>query len=188
MINELNKNLKVGDIVFISIPNFLYRRVARTTSSWTSHVGMVHSRKNGEWIIAESAVPLCKMTSLENFLKRSENGMFTVRRLKNELSEYDISRLQTAANQRMNQLYHLGFKYESNRQFCSKFVYEVFKEALNVEVGQLETFRELLNKNPTVSKRFWKLWFFGFIPWKRLTVTPASQLNCNKLDTIFEKL
>jgi len=96
--------------------------------------------------------------------------------------------LQEAAQKRMKRLYHLGFKYDSKRQFCSKFVYEVFKEALNIEVGQLETFRDLLNKNPNVSKRFWKLWFFGFIPWKRLTVTPASQLESPKLETIFENV
>ncbi len=188
MISEVNKNLKAGDIVFISIPNFLYRRVARTTSSWTSHVGMVHSRQNGQWIIAESAVPFCKMTPLKDFLDRSENGMFAVRRLKNELSEYDISRLQAAAGKRMKRLYHFGFKYESKRQFCSKFVFEVFKEALDIEVGHLESFRDLLNKNPHVSQTFWKLWFFGFIPWNRLTVTPASQLECPRLETIFEVL
>ena len=188
MINEVNNSLKAGDIVFIAIPNFLYRRVAKTTCSWTSHVGMVHSRQNGQWLIAESSVPFCKMTPLENFLERSENGTFAIKRLKNDLSEYDISRLQASALKRMKRLYHLGFKYESNRQFCSKFVYEVFKEALDIEVGQLETFRDLLNKNPEVSKRFWKFWFFGFIPWKRLTVTPASVMESPKLQTIFEVL
>lgn len=186
MINEVNKNLKAGDIVFISIPNFLYRRVAKTTSSWTSHVGMVHSQQNGQWIIAESAVPFCKMTPLEDFLKRSENGMFAARRLKETLSDECISRLQEAAEKRMKRLYHLGFKYESNRQFCSKFVYEVYKEALDIEVGRLETFRDLLNNNPHVSKTFWRMWFFGFIPWNRLTVTPASQLKCTNLETVFE--
>jgi len=84
MIDQLNNELKVGDIVFIAIPNFLYRRVAKTTCSWTSHVGMIHSKQNGQWIIAESSVPFCKMTPIADFLKRSENGIFTVRRLKED--------------------------------------------------------------------------------------------------------
>ena len=188
MKNEINNLLKAGDLVFISIPNFLYRRVAATTCSWTSHVGMVHSKENGQWMISESSVPFCKMTPINDFLARSEGGIFSVRRLQRELNEEEVLRLQVEATKRMGRLYHLGFKFKSKRQFCSKFVYEVYKEATGIEVGQLETFKDLLSKNPEVSQTFWKFWFFGFIPWKRQTVTPAEQLIDKKFDTILEKL
>lgn len=188
MNNKINNIIKTGDIVFISIPNFLFRRVAKTTCSWTSHVGVVHSQVNGQWIIAEGAVPLSKKCTLEEFLERSENYAVSVRRLKEDLSCDEILKIQQAADIRMNKLYHLGFNFNSKRQYCSKFVYEVFKEALDTEVGQLETFKELLNKNPNLSKTFWKLWFFGFIPWKRKTVTPASQYESPILKTVYEKI
>ncbi len=75
---------------------------------------------------------------------------------------------------RLNKLYHTGFKYESSRQFCSKFVFDIYKEALCIPVGEIETFGELLNSNPNAKLTFWKFWFLGAIPWDRKTVTPAS--------------
>jgi hypothetical protein len=43
-------------------------------------------------------------------------------------------------------------------------VYDVYKNALGVEVGNLQTFRQLLAENPNVTLTFWRLWYFGFIP------------------------
>ena len=138
--------------------------------------------------MAEGAVPLSKKCTLEKFLERSENSSISIRRLKEDLSPDEILRIQQAANSRMNKLYHLGFKFNSKRQYCSKFVYEVFQEALNIEIGQLESFKELLNKNSKLSKTFWRIWFFGFIPWERQTVTPASQYESTTLKTVFENI
>lgn len=188
MNNDIKKILKPGDVVFISITNFLYRRVANATNSWTSHVGMVHSLQDGQWMIAESAVPYSKMCPLDEFIKRSDGGRIAVRRLKDELTEEDILKLQNAADARMDRLYHLGFKFDSNRQFCSKFVYEIFKEVKDLEIGSLEPFRELLNRNPDTPQTFWRIWFFGFIPWNRRTVTPASQYESTKLTTVYKNI
>lgn len=68
---------------------------------------------------------------------------------------------------RLNKFYHTGFKYESSRQFCSKFVFDIYKEALCIPVGDAPRdkcahFREIngiaaafhylqKNYNPTVS-------------------------------------
>ncbi len=66
---------------------------------------------------------------------------------------------------RLNKFYHTGFKYESSRQFCSKFVFDIYKEALCIPVGDIETFEELLHSNPDAKLTFWKFWFLGSIPW-----------------------
>jgi hypothetical protein len=85
----------------------------------------------------------------------------------------------------MGRWYHLGFNYDSRRMFCSKFVHEVFREALGVEIGTVQTFGELLECKPDQALGFWKLWFFGRIPWTRRTVTPASQLASPLLQAVF---
>ncbi len=179
--------LEVGDIVFIRIANFLYRRVAEATASWTSHVGYIHSRReDGEWLVAESAIPRVCLCPLSKFIARSDQGMLAVRRLKGGLSDAQKQALQQAAESRMGTLYHLGFKYDSPRQFCSKFVHTTYKEAVGVDIGQVETFRELLARNPESPTWFWRLWFWGFIPWNRRTVTPASQDIDPQLVTVFD--
>lgn len=63
-------SLRAGDIVFIRIANFLYRRVAEATHSWTSHVGFIHHRDGETWIVAESAIPRVRLTPLPRFLAR----------------------------------------------------------------------------------------------------------------------
>ncbi|MEM8549899.1 MAG: YebB family permuted papain-like enzyme [Verrucomicrobiota bacterium] len=177
-------SLRAGDIVFIRIANFLYRRVAEATRSWTSHVGFLHHREGEAWMVAESAIPRVRLTPLPSFLARSDRGQYAITRLHSEINEEAAEKLRRAASSRMGTLYHLGFKYDSPRQFCSKFVYDCYRDALDVRIGRLETFRELLASNPDSPLWFWRLWFWGRIPWERRTITPASQLEDPQLTTV----
>ena len=177
-------DLQIGDIVFIRVANFLYRRVAAATASWTSHVGMIHRRDGTDWLVAESAVPRSRYSPLSRFLGRSEAGRWAVMRLKSPLDAPAQTRLQREAARRMGQWYHFGFNLDSRYQFCSKFVYEVYRDALGVHIGTVESFRELLHRNPTAPLTFWKLWFLGRIPWERRTITPGSQYQSDLLEIV----
>ncbi|MCW8884216.1 MAG: YiiX/YebB-like N1pC/P60 family cysteine hydrolase [Motiliproteus sp.] len=182
--SELVSQLRNGDILFISINAFLYKQVAKGTGSWCSHVGFA-IEENGHWYVLESKVPRVKKTPLRDFIGRTCNGEVAVRRLKKELTQDQIKGLQTAAEERMGQWYHLGFNYDSPRQYCSKFVHQVYKQALGVKLGELQTLEVLLEENPQANVTFWRVWYFGMIPWQRRTVTPASQLVDPQLETIF---
>src|ERR1700730_13569756 len=94
-------NLQIGDIVFIRVANFLYRRVAQATQSWTSHVGMIAERQGSEWIVAESAVPRRRTCPLLRFLNRSEGGQYAIKRLKTALDAGAFERLRAEAGRRM---------------------------------------------------------------------------------------
>ncbi|MEH6471271.1 MAG: YiiX/YebB-like N1pC/P60 family cysteine hydrolase [Halopseudomonas sp.] len=184
---QVSSQLCEGDILFISINAFLYKQVARGTGSWCSHVGFA-VREAGQWWVMESKVPKVAKTPLRDFLSRTCNAEVAIRRLPQSLSRDDIEQLKQAANQRAGRWYHLGFNYDSPRQFCSKFVHQVFRDALGVKLGKLQTLRQLLDENPQASVGFWRVWYFGFIPWQRRTVTPASQLEDNQLKTVFTTL
>ena len=185
-LDHIESLLEPGDVLFTSIPNFLYRRVAKATGSTTSHVGIAFYDPKAGWLVAESAVPTVRCTPLSTFISRSDKGWLVIRRMCGGLSTTQIRSLRNECDVRMGKLYHFGFHYGSSRQFCSKFVYETYSAALGVEVGTLESFRTLLNSLPNTPLWFWRLWFFGRIPWARLTVTPASQLRSNKLETVWE--
>lgn len=183
----MNKNnLQEGDIIFIAIPNPLYHRVAQGTGSKASHVGIVLKNRQGDWVVAESAVPLSRYSSLKAFIRRSDNGWYCIRRLREGFLASQLARLKSECDKRMGILYHPGFKFDSKRLFCSKFVYEVFLDTFEVEVGRLETLRALLDWQPDTPLWFWRLWYFGRIPWSRCTVTPASQMESELLETVYE--
>jgi hypothetical protein len=119
-------------------------------------------------------------------LKRSANGRFEVRRLNRPLDSHEIDSLRSKARSDHGRLYCLGFNLDSRKLFCSKHVFRAYQE-IGIEVGRVQSFRELLEVNPTSScLNFWRVWFFGFIPWNRKTVTPASQLDDPNFFTVVE--
>lgn len=178
--------LREGDIIFICYTHVLYRRIAETSRSWESHVGILLRDRRGEWQVAESTLPFTKFTSLEKFFLHSKDGRFMIRRLREGLSQEQIQRLRGAVGSRMGKLYDLGFKYDSPRLYCSKFVYDSFLEATGHRIGRIETFREMFAGNPTAPLSFWRVWFWGSIPWERRTVTTTSQLQSPALVTMFD--
>ncbi len=185
-VDQIESLLQPGDLLFSSIPNFLYRRVAKATGSMVSHVGIAFYDSKAGWLVAESGVPTVRYSTVEDFVLRSDQGWLAVRRMRGGLSAEQVTLLRNECDVRMGTLYHLGFDYESSRQFCSKFVYQTFLAALEVEIGDIQSFETLLNSLPDTPLLFWGLWFMGRIPWGRLTVTPASQLVSDKLETIWQ--
>ena len=63
---------------------------------------------------------------------------------------------------------------------------EVIEEATGTQVGEVETFATLLTRRPQTDLGFWRVWYFGQIPWQRETVTPASLLRSPELMPVFD--
>jgi hypothetical protein len=186
MVNDLAKQLQVGDVVFIRIPRAPFTKVADTTSSWTNHVGIVSDVSGAEPLIAESRVPLSGETTWSRFVKRSETGRVAVARLDVPLNEKQKDNLKQAVKARRGILYDTGFDLHSSRQFCSRFVREVLDDATGVKLGEVQNFAALLQHNPEADQTFWRMWYFGNIPWQRETVTPASLIWDEKLIVYFD--
>ncbi|MDR5741399.1 MULTISPECIES: YebB family permuted papain-like enzyme [unclassified Caballeronia] len=179
-------NLQTGDVVFVRVRARPFREISIATESWTHHVGIVIGESDGETLIAESAFPLSRITTLRAFIARSEGGRVAVGRLRACLTDAQKERIAAAARRRIGIWYDTGFNMHSTRQFCSRFVHEVLRDATGVRVGEVETFAALLARQPGAALGFWRLWHFGRIPWRRETVTPASLLNSSELEVFFE--
>jgi hypothetical protein len=177
--------LAVGDLVFIRVPFKPFREVAAATGSWTNHVGVVVAVDGGVQV-AESTLPLSRTTSLDRFIARSEGGRVAVRRLRTPLTPEQAARVVQAAAARQGVRYDTGFDLHSGGQFCSRFVHEVLRDATGQAVGEVQTFGQLLQRQPQAGLGFWRLWYFGRIPWQRQTVTPASVLASPLLATVYD--
>jgi hypothetical protein len=185
-LRELEATLRTGDIVFTRIRGTLFERIAEVTGAWTNHVGVVVGFDRFGAIVAESRVPLSCRTRLTGFVRRSARGRVAVLRLPRPLSEPEMQRLERAARCRLGRLYDTGFNLHSHRQFCSRFVREVLHESTGVTVGETTTFRDLLEQNRGTDLRLWKAWYFGRIPWERITITPASLYKSASLEVVFD--
>ncbi len=184
--SDLEGVLRTGDIVFTRIRWFPLRQVADATGTWTNHVGIVVGFKRGRAVVAESRIPLSCRTRFANFVRRSAHGRVAVLRLPRPLSAVEIRRLQGAMGCRLGRLYDTGFDLRSRRQFCSRFVREVMQESTGVAIGEVMTFRDLLERNRGTDLRLWNMWYFGRIPWERTTVTPESLYTSPVLEVVFD--
>lgn len=182
----LARSLQVGDIVFTRVGAYPFRKVAEATGTWTNHVGIVLDVSGPEPTIGESRFPFSGSTPLSRFVARSAGGRVAVMRLPVALTATQQAGIVAAANQRRHVFYDTGFDAHSRRQFCSRYVREVLQQGAGVEVGRVETFRQLLASAPQADVGFWRAWYFGSIPWQRETVTPASVLHTPGLNTVFD--
>jgi hypothetical protein len=185
-VGDLARSLQVGDIVFTRIGAYPFRKVAEATGTWTNHVSIVLDVSGPEPTIGESRFPLSGSTTLSRFIARSAGGRVAVMRLPTPLTPAQQAALATAAAQRAHVFYDTGFDARSQRQFCSRYVREVLQQATGVEVGQVQTFQQLLDSAPHSDVGFWRVWYFGSIPWQRETITPASVLHTPGLKTVFD--
>jgi len=183
---DLSSRLAVGDVVFIRVSALPFKKVASATESWTNHVGIVIDVSGSEPLIGESTFPISKATPLSRFVERSEGGRIEVSRLNTPLTAQQQAAVFLSAQKRMGVFYDTGFNLNSKRQFCSRYVREVLGEATDTQVGDVENFSTLLTRNPKVDLVFWRIWYFGNIPWQRETVTPASVLNSTRLHSVFD--
>jgi hypothetical protein len=59
-------------------------------------------------------------------------------------------------------------------------------ESTGTQVGEVESFAQLLSRRPEANLSFWKWWYFGRIPWERQTVSPASLLGSPLVRVVFD--
>jgi|SRR6516225_9424398 hypothetical protein len=183
---ELGRTLDVGDLVFIRIGAYPFRKVADATGTWTNHVGIVLDVSGREPVIGESRFPFSGTTPLSRFVARSAGRRVAVMRLPVPLTNAQRTAIVTAAAQRERVFYDTGFDIHSDRQFCSRYVREVLQQGAGVNVGEVENFQTLLARSPQADIGFWRVWYVGSIPWQRETVTPASVMHSPGLMTVFD--
>jgi len=185
-LDTLARQLRIGDVVFIQVSAYPFQKVSEATRSWTNHVGIVVDAGQDDPLIAESTFPLSRQTRFSSFVARSVAGRVAVSRLRAELTPLQQAQIRASASRRLGVFYDTGFDLHSRREFCSRFVREVIQEATGIQAGEVTRFDALLHRNPDTGLGFWRVWYFGHIPWSRETVTPASLLESDALTPVFD--
>jgi hypothetical protein len=182
-----------GDIVYIQRRNYLNYILFKIMNSHATHPSLI-LEKDGKLMVAESITPVSRWTDLCEFVNSGHKGLFSVKRVRGLEVSRELSLAMTkAADRRMGVPYDLSFKLSSKKQFCSKFVYEVYKETTGIQVGKLQNFRELLAQYKTNSPTAVSLlevviraFNRGEVPWDEDTIAPASQYFDSNLELVIE--
>ena len=181
-----NNEFMSGDIIFQTSESNQSKAIQIATKSRYSHMGIIYLQDN-EYYVFEAVQPV-KLTLLTDWIKRGENEHYVVKRLKNSkevLTSEKLSDMKVIGNRFLGKNYDLYFEWSDERIYCSELVWKIYKEALGIEVGELETLQDFDLTNEVVTEKLRER-YGNNIPNNELVISPASMFKSKKLQTIYQ--
>ena len=181
-----NNEFMSGDIIFQTSESNQSKAIQIATKSRYSHMGIIYLQDN-EYYVFEAVQPV-KLTLLTDWIKRGENKHYVVKRLKNSkevLTSEKLSDMKVIGNRFLGKNYDLYFEWSDERIYCSELVWKIYKEALGIEVGELETLQDFDLTNEAVKEKLRER-YGNNIPKNELVISPASMFKSEKLQTIYQ--
>jgi uncharacterized protein YycO len=182
----INNDFENGDIIFQTSKSSQSKAIQIATKSKYSHMGIIYQKDN-ELYVFEAVQPV-KLTPLNDWVKRGENGHYVVKRLKNSkeiLTSEKLSEMKTIGDRFKGKNYDLYFEWSDKRIYCSELVWKIYKEALGLEIGKLETLNDFDLTDKIVKEKM-KERYGDNIPRNELAISPAAMFNSEKLITVFK--
>jgi hypothetical protein len=92
--------------------------------------------------------------------------------------------LEAAGDRYVGRPYDLRFEWSDERMYCSELVWKMYKEALGIEIGELETFRDFDLTDPVVARQL-EGRYGQRIPLDEKVISPASIFASDRLVTVY---
>ncbi|WP_375580683.1 YiiX family permuted papain-like enzyme [Marivirga tractuosa] len=175
-----------GDIIFQTSKSGQSRAIQIATGSNYSHMGIVYKQEN-EFFVYEAVQPV-KLTPLNDWINRGKNAHYVVKRIKNSeklLTPEALTKMKQVGEKYAGKDYDLYFEWSDSRIYCSELVWKIYKEAVGLEIGELEELSDFNLTNETVKQKLMER-YGDNIPKEELVISPESMFNSDKLITIFE--
>lgn len=184
--NLLKHEIQNGDIIFQTSTSGQSKAIQIATGSKYSHMGIIY--KEGKDFFVYEAVQPVKLTPLNDWINRGENGHFVVKRIKdseNLLTSETLTKMKQIGEKYTGKDYDLYFEWSDSRIYCSELVWKIYKEALELEIGELEKLGDFNLTDKAVKQKL-KERYGDNIPKDELVISPSSMFNSNKLETVFK--
>jgi uncharacterized protein YycO len=176
-----------GDIIFQTSRSSQSVAIQRATRSKYSHMGIVYI-KNGQPFVFEAVEPV-KLTPFGDWVARGDGEHYVVKRLSNareRLTSEALERMFQVGKKFEGKSYDLYFEWSDDRIYCSELVWKIYKRALDLEVGELQTMQEFDLSDPLVQAKVRER-FGESIPKNEIVISPAAIFASELLVTIYER-
>ncbi|MCK9208906.1 MAG: YiiX family permuted papain-like enzyme [Salinivirgaceae bacterium] len=157
------------------------------TGSNYSHMGIIY--KQGDDYFVYEAVQPVKLTPLNDWINRGENGHYVVKRIKNSenlLTPETLTKMKQIGEKYAGKDYDLYFEWSDSKIYCSELVWKIYKEAIGLEIGELEKLGDFNLTDKAVRQKLMER-YGDNIPKEELVISPASMFNSDQLITIYNK-
>lgn len=141
--------LQEGDIIFHKSQSGQGPALRILTESEWTHTGIILGERGRYYVMEASST--VKLTPLQEFINRGNRGHYIIRRLDPRYGTMDAAaklRLRAALEPMLGKQYDIWFQWSDSTIYCSELVWKAYQRALNVEVGQVQRFREFPLDHP----------------------------------------
>jgi hypothetical protein len=176
--------MREGDILFQTSDSPQAEAIGLATHSQYSHCGIL-LKENNEWVVLEAVQPV-KTTPLKAWIAHGKSHKYAVRRLKNVemvLKPNIITLIHNDAKKYIAKDYDIYFGWADDRIYCSELVWKIYKAATALEIGKLQTLREMDLKSPLVQKQL-AARYGSKIPYDEPVISPQAVYESALLETI----
>jgi hypothetical protein len=176
-----------GDIIFHTSRSSQSRLIQEATGSPWSHMGVVF-HMDGKPMVYEAVGPV-KSTPFKEWTRRGEGGRYVVKRLKDSdrlLMPKNLERLRKVGMAYRGKAYDLRFRFSDEELYCSELVYKMYRNALGIEIGELQRFSDFDLSDPAVRSELKRRYKGGFNPSETL-ITPEAMYRSPLLETVVDR-
>jgi len=177
------QSLKSGDIIFIINPAGQGKAIQLATKSKYTHVGIIFI-EDGKTYVYHAVEPVSKNT-LSEFIGMSEDGTYSIKRLKDQslLTDKILKQMSSEANVKLGLHYDLGFNWSDQELYCSEYVWKLYEHALKIEIGKLRPLKEFDLSHPKV-KQIMKERYGNKIPYNEKMISPGDMYESTYLEEV----
>lgn len=178
-----SQTLKSGDIIFIINPAGQGKAIQLATKSKYTHVGIVFI-EDGKPYVYHAVEPVSKST-LSEFIAMSEDGTYSIKRLKDQslLTDKILKQMNAEANLKLGIHYDLGFNWSDEELYCSEYVWKLYDHSLKIEIGKLRPLKEFDLSHPKV-QYIMKERYGKNIPYDEKMISPGDMYTSTLLEDI----
>jgi len=176
-----NDDFRNGDIIFQTSKSSQSKAIQLATNSKYSHMGIIYMID--EQLYVYEAAQTVKLTKLSDWIKRGENSHYVVKRLKDGeklLTNENLKKMKDLGERFKEKDYDIYFEWSDDKIYCSELVWKIYKETLDIEIGNLQKLREFDLTNDIVKNKM-KERYGDNIPLDEKVISPAAMFNSDKL-------
>lgn len=182
--NDSLVRLRDGDIIFQSSFSGQSKAIQLATHSKFSHCGILFF-ENNQWFVYEAVQPV-KKTAFEKWITHGDNNAYKIMRLKEAdqlLNAAGTKALKAECIKHLGKDYDLTFEWSDNRIYCSELVWKAYKNALKLQVGELQALKDFDLTHPAVKEKL-KERYGSNIPYNETVISPGKIAESNLLFTV----
>ena len=170
---QTENKFKTGDIIFIVNPSGQGKAIQLATGSKYTHVGIIIKEKTETYVY--HAVEPVMVSTLSDFIAFSADGKYVVKRLKDSspLTVAKNEKMKVMASKLLGKHYDIYFSWNDDEWYCSEYVWKLYKQNYNLEIGKLRPLKEF-NLTSKEVKRIMEKRYGNKIPYEENMISPGD--------------